>query len=135
MNEIKEAYVSFEVAKLLQEKGFNEPCRSYFIDNADYIDPSYSTEELTDLNMGVWETLRPTHQMAMAWLREIKNIVIVPEIHTTIDPKDYYWGACIYYLDKPWDLVEYVSEPSGGKYEGYNNVIERAIKYSLENLI
>lgn len=26
---IKEAYVSFEIAKLLKEKGFNEPCRAY----------------------------------------------------------------------------------------------------------
>ena len=132
---IQEAYCSYEVSKLLREKGFNEPCRSYFIDKVDYVDFSYSVEELTDLNMDVWETLRPTHQMALAWLREIKNIVIVPEIHTTIDPKDYYWGACIYYLDKPWDLVEYVSEPSEGKYDGYNKVIERAIKYSLENLM
>lgn len=131
----KEAYVSYEIAQLLKKKGFNEPCRSYFIDNADYIGSSYSIEELTDLQMGVWETLRPTHQMACAWLREIKNIVIIPEIHTTTDPKDYYWGASIYYLDKPWDLVKWISEPSKGKCNGYDEVIEAALKYTLENLL
>lgn len=131
---IKEAYCSFEISKLLKEKGFDEPCRSYFIDNVDYIDSSYSTEELTDLQMGVWETLRPTHQMACAWLRE-RNIGIVPEIHTTQDPKDYFWGACIFHLDKSWDILQYVSEPSKNVIDGYDGVIEQALKYALENLI
>ena len=131
---MKEAYISFEVAELLKEKGFNEPCRSYFIDNVDYIDYFYSTEKLTDLHMGVWETLRPTHQMTMAWLRE-KNIGITPEVHITQDPKDYYWSAIIYYLDKSWDILQYVSAPSKSISEGYDDVIEQALKYILENLI
>ena len=131
---IKEAYVSYKVAKLLKEKGFDEPCRSFFVDNADYIDSSYSTEELTDLNMGVWETLRPTHQMACAWLRE-RNIGITPEVHTTQDPKDYYWCAIIFYIDKSWDVLQYVSAPSKSISEGYDDVMEQAIKYALEELL
>lgn len=130
MNEIKEAYVSFEIAKLLKEKGFNIETDWYY-KNEDVV-VSNGPEVIAHPKDYY---AKPTHQMALAWLREIKNIVIVPEIHTTIDPKDYYWGACIYYLDKPWDLVKWMSEPSRGKYEGYNTVIESAIKYSLENLI
>lgn len=126
----KEAYVTIDTAKLLKEKGFGWECNRYY-DGEDYFVTAVPDNWNDDTEM----VSMPTHQMTLAWLREIKNIVIVPEIHTTIDPKDYYWGACIYYLDKPWDLVEYMPEPSGGKYEGYNNVIERAIKFSLENLI
>lgn len=132
---MKEAYVSFEVAKLLKEKGFNWECRTC------YEHGELKTEvcrQYVDWNgrHEVWELMSaPTHQMACAWLREIKNIVIIPEIHTTTDPKDYYWGASIYYLDKPWDLVKWISEPSKGKCNGYDEVIEAALKYSLENLL
>lgn len=127
---MKEAYVSYETSLLLAEKGFGEETLWYYNSNG-ACEPYSAWVAAKNYDYSPM----PTIQMACAWLREIKNIVIVPEIHTTIDPKDYYWGACIYYLDKPWDLVKWMSEPSSGKYDGYNNVIERAIKYSLENLI
>jgi len=136
--EMKEAYVTYKTAKLLKEKGFDCGCTSWYIPYNDGDVKIFTSKESVDYNHCYdtpWLVSRPTHQMAIAWLREIKNIIIVPEIHTTIDPKDYYWGACIYHLDKPWDLIKWMSEPSGGKYEGYNKIIEAAIKYSLENLI
>ena len=130
---IKEAYCSFEVAKLLKEKGFDEECTHYF---------TYEDDELIEYTNGVYSRnskdchrcTSPTHQMAMAWLRE-RNIGIVPEIHTTQDPKNYYWSACIFYLNKPWDILHYVFEPSKNVIDGYNGVIEQALKYSLEKLI
>lgn len=52
---IKEAYVSYEVAKLLKEKGFDEP--------------------VTELNRLLFNedkkpVLKITHQKAMAWLMD-----------------------------------------------------------------
>ena len=60
-NKITEDYVSFEVAKLLKEKGFDEECQQYY---GDYKYPC------------------PTLQMAMKWLRKTHNIVmyIIPNI-------------------------------------------------------
>ena len=131
---IKEAYCSFKVAKLLKEKGFDKPCRSYFIDNVDYIDSSYSTEELTDLQMGVWEILRPTHQMACAWLREIHNKHC--DIGYDIDLK---WFFQIIDLKETveYDYHEmkiYHAENSTG-FNSYEEATEAAIKYTLENLL
>lgn len=131
---IQEAYVSFEVAKLLKEKGFNWECRTCYEHGElktevcrQYVDWNSRNE--------VWELMSaPTHQIAMAWLRE-RNIGITPEIHTTQNPKDYHWSACIFHLDKSWDILHYISEPSKNVIDGYDDVIEQALKYSLENLI
>ena len=77
---IKEAYVSFELAKLLKEKGFDEPCYQKYdsdgelsFNHVGYINSEKSCDD--------FYALAPTHQMAMAWLREIHNIFIVIEPH------------------------------------------------------
>ena len=125
---ITEDYVSFEVAKLLQKKGFDEPCRSYFINNGAYIDSSYSIEELTDLNIGFWKTLRPTHQMACAWLREVYKIFI--EISVSIDlNRDYHYSYSIL------KEFEYIRKGYTDFDWGYKEAVEAALKYSLKNLI
>lgn len=74
---IIEDYCSYEVANLLKEKGFNEPCLSYFWSEG--IDTSYTDIPFTQNNMYEGQILRPTHQMAMKWLRETYKISI--EIH------------------------------------------------------
>lgn len=126
---MKESYCSYEVSELLKEKGFDWECTSHF--DSSHIE---RTNTPMNFNSGKYWVSRPTHQMACAWLRE-RNIGIVPEIHTTQDPKDYYWGACIFHLDKSWDILQYVSEPSKNVIDGYDGVIEQALKYALENLI
>lgn len=130
---IKEAYCSFEVAKLLKEKGFDEPCRSYFIDNVDYIDSSYSIKELIDLELGVWEMLRPTHQMALAWLREKHNILIslIPkEVKVGVDKLCY----AIYRITEDVYTLLYTGYINN-LVDSYEKAVEAALKYSLENLI
>ena len=126
---IKEAYCSFEVSKLLKEKGFNEPCRSYFIDKVDYVDFSYSVEELTDLYMDVWEILRPTHQMALAWLREEHHIFI--EIGTSVDLNGNY-HFCYTILD---NKCKYLTRGYTDFNFNYEDAVEAALEYSLKNLI
>ena len=128
---INEAYCSYEVSKLLKEKGFDEPCKSYFIDNVDYIDYFYSTEELTDLNMGVWETLRPTHQMACAWLREKHFIIVVTPVFFNVDYENSKWGYDIWADDNLEVSAEDCSKPLAT----YEEATEEALKYCLENLL
>ena len=141
---ITEDYCSYEVAKLLKEKGFDEPCRSYFIDNVDYISSSYSVEELTDLNMGVWEILRPTHQMAIKWLREVHQLHIsvdVSPIYGKIkDEKGgntcglLYWH---YMASGEWMNDKYNPNQKAFVVSAkcYEEAVETALKYALENLI
>ena len=113
---IKEAYCSFEVARLLKEKGFNEP--------------------VTELNKllfmeGEKPILKITHQKAMAWLREEKNIFIVIEPHAY----DYVNEKNLSYVYSLWVGDNYYENPSKNGFPSYEETVEAALKYSLENLI
>jgi len=107
---ITEDYVSFEVAQLLQEKGFKEP--------------------VTELNKllfkeGEKPVLQITHQKAMKWLREVYNIDIII-FHEKL-PNDCYWARIERDL-----FTEFQQEPN---YKSYEESVEAALKYCLENLI
>lgn len=125
--EITEAYVSFETAKLLKEKGFD--CET---------DKYYSPEgrELTCLDDRDAEELgyvkRPTLQLACKWLREVHNLCIEP-----------YRTACgyLYTISTiPYGTNLYSDHYKGndedsGQWTTYEKAVEAAIKYCLENLI
>jgi hypothetical protein len=138
---ITEDYCSFEVAKLLKEKGFNEPCRSYYTDYEDYIDFSYCNDELTDLQMGVWEILRPTHQMAMKWLRKVHQLHISVDVNpiygktknekgrSTCGLLYWHYMASGEWLNEKRDPFKKAFVVSAKSYE---DAVEAALKYSLK---
>ena len=115
---IEEDYVSFETAKLLKEKGFDEECQKYY---GDYKYPC------------------PTLQMAMRWLREVHHLFIGVEPRLSFT--DYYWiTANVYRVRKknslyhvePVDDYSCVASCDGTSFE---DACEAAIKYCLEKLI
>ena len=119
---MKEAYCSFEVAKLLKEKGF-EVITYMVYDNQG----NFDYQNCVCCNVDRMPCLyAPTHQMAMAWLRE-------KGIHMSIDTVISSSGNIYFNIDT-------YSEDSGWKhpvdfYDSYDEAVETAIKYSLENLI
>lgn len=120
---IAENHVSFETAKLLKEKGFDEECSSWYSTkgNQYYDIDSYEA----DLD-GITKLCScPTHQMAMAWLRE-KGVHI--EIHYNRYGENYKYKL----IYKP-ELLDDVN--SLGYYFSYEEAVEAALKYALENLI
>lgn len=122
--DICETYVSFDCAKLLKEKGFDIPCQSYYcvFENGDVVHTTFAP--LENHNHEKF-TSRPTHQMALRWLREIYNIDIII-FHEKL-PNDLYWAR----IEK-YPYTEYQTEPI---YETYEEAVEAALKYTLENLI
>ena len=73
---IQETYCSFEVAKLLKEKGFDSRCWAGYTSYGQFF-----TSMIQDYNKdNLWGCIAPTHQIAMKWLREIYGIDIVIEI-------------------------------------------------------
>ena len=114
---ITEDYISFEVAKLLKEKGFEPP--------HDYMKclPIMYTGN-GEIKWGVWSDdwyPRITLQMAMKWLREAHNIILN-----------------IFYCDNAWCSEYYGKDDStiiGSDYETYEEACESGIKYALEKLI
>lgn len=74
---IEDKLVSFEVAKLLEEKGFDEPCRARYDHKGILYCEKYPIESSgAEMHNSI---LCPTQQMAMKWLRETHNIIIEPE--------------------------------------------------------
>ena len=119
---ITEDYVSYETAKLLKEKGFDEPTtKSYYTEGLE--NPMIFSHDLMS-RIKTDELLCPTLQMAIKWLREEHNIAIDTEW-------EHMWYAYIKPMTfEPFNEVNY--QCASSKYE---EACEVAIKYCLENLI
>lgn len=125
---ITEDYVSFTVAKLLKEKGFDEECYAYyniFYDNDGKVlklwrkYPHRAQPNSDYLNV-------PTLQMAMKWLRNIHGLFI----HIDVIREASCWLVDI--QDIRGDVSVY---PIKKEFPNYEEACEEAIKYCLENLI
>ena len=122
---ITEDHVSFETAKLLKEKGFDESCWQKY-DNEGCLSPNHvgyinSEKPCTDFC-----ALAPTLQMAMKWLREVHNLWL------EISPE----GKGLWYMEV-YSLTDeaYIPNSNGHKIKSYEEACEAAIKYCLENLV
>ena len=125
---IKEVYCSFEVAKLLKEKGFDAQCRAAYT-NYGQLFTTQIQQYITNIvcsKSNLWKCIAPTHQMAMKWLREVYGIDIVIEISDpSVNDRKYY---CVIW-DKNND--SHILD----LFDSYEDAVEEAIKYCLENLI
>ena len=128
---ITEDYVSFETAKLLKKKGFDEALwASYDIDG--YFDNDHALFT-NKTECDGFECVAPTQQMAMKWLREVHKIGVFPAtytIKTELEGEYYTYGTAIVNLITH-DLMnlDYLARDT------YKDAVEAAIKYCLENLI
>ena len=137
---ITEDYVSFETAKLLKEKGFDENCsRSYVKDKlavSQGFNNSYYTTMYSD---GCYRPISaPTLQMAMKWLREVHKLGVFPttyyrEISGAVR-HDY--GSTIVRLDS-FEIIGNDKNFDDYTFEAdtYEETADKAIRYCLENLI
>ena len=123
---ITEDYCSYEVSKLLKEKGFDGECVGCYWDPKKTFDINYEPSRYSDGDLRDEVVLAPTHQMAMKWLREEHKLSI--EISSTESDK---WVACVYEIGVTRNFVEaYIST-----YDTYKEAIDAALKYCLTNLI
>ena len=126
---ITEDYVSFEVAKLLKEKGFDIYVSSFYD-----VEGEFNRKE-ADWNWNIGSRYSaPTLQMAMKWLRRVHNL------HCAVD-YDFVlgWYCQITSLKETveYDYEEmkhYHPEKDNG-FSSPEEACEEAIKYCLENLI
>ena len=128
MATITEDYVSFETAKLLKEKGFNNISSIMYKENGEIcINP----KSVVSWRLKYWYPCL-TLQMAMKWLRDVHNLCIEP-----------YRTACgyLYTISTiPYGSCKCNPKEGGddeycGQWTTYEGACEAAIKYCLENLI
>ena len=143
---VEEAYVSFETAKLLKEKGFDIETEHKIW----YVVKKYSTGvHWNSCTYEVGSTTReysknhciamPTIQMAMDWLETEYQFLFV--INHSIESGNLKFSWRIYQLQP--DKCHYVEElkgignyyVDGNNYNSRKECCESAIKYCLENLI
>lgn len=168
---IIEDYVSFETAKLLKEKGFDGKCYKVWVHYTSstpmlWAAPAIVDRESVESAERTWNTiycdsenknhgyLAPTPQMAMKWLREEHNILLVADYEYECTDTSYYYK--VYRLGengKPErcavkgehydretnkiveDIVGYRDyERSYSDYRTYEEACDDGIKYCLENL-
>lgn len=149
-NIINEDYCSFETAKLLKEKGFNGECVAYFSiykDNNTSLHRWRNRQTYVNVKNDGY-TIVPTHQMAFKWLREVHNIVI------EINLEDYMTNENgelqVWYSYTIWTFIRHLGETglTDSRYDdrafwqenvkvgqSYEQAVEAALKYTLENLI
>ena len=134
---ITEDYVSFEVAKLLKERGFYEPTCGFYHD--DYIG-TLIVSSPSNHNGSINSIAAPSQGHAMKWLREKYNIIICIEPHSynTFDNKTSsyiftYWTDDNY--NEPYCWRNETNSVFGKSWSTYEEACEEAIKYCLENLI
>ena len=121
---ITEDYVSFETAKLLKEKGFDEECRAFYVKSKECGIELFYAKEPYNYNNNVHPcTSAPTLQRAMKWLREVHNLAIELTWEHT-------WFASITKMTAAPESIVY---EEGSR--SYEEACEMAVKYCLENLI
>ena len=125
---ITEDYCSYEVAKLLKEKGFNEPTWTRYEDNDEVI----FGDKYNWNNSPIGQISAPTHQMAMKWLRNVHNICI-----TIYPDKEKGYEAVLYDIKNDVEIILQSFGVYGSHIfeESFEEAVEVALKYSLKNLI
>lgn len=131
---IQEAYVSYEVAKLLKEKGFPQE-KDYAIamydEDGDF--HSLCTKDRFYYNFEDFDDkdcIAVTQQSAMAWLRKVHNIIIITYPVITDDDGECgcLWG---YTIRKRLESIHENDEV----YYNPEEATEAALLYVLKNLI
>lgn len=126
INNLNEDYCSFEISKLLKEKGFNILCPSV-------INPF--TKHLHRNDSGVMNSssngylLCPTHALAIKWIRENFGVHVRTDRQPIMKNKFEY-----FYEIKSGDGFD--TEPIySGTFKSPEEATEAALRYTLENLV
>lgn len=137
---MQEPYVSFKIAKILKEKGFDWFTFGYYTMDDYESTPYFGIEDLCADNWNgkvgevndLWFSA-PTQQMACRWLREEKGIHIypVPDLSS-----DKFCVSIAVNVNGKWRLHANFPAPLlDEKYIKCEDAVEAALEYCLINLI
>ena len=137
---IQGAYVSFELAKLLKKRGFDELCvRQYYTywgeggELKNYEHPVIEEKMIRNSQIIDGDNATaPTQQMVMSWLREVHKLYIEPFSIKDYDKKKVEYTYSVQDLGFPGsdDGIDTCKT-----YDTHEEAVEAAIKYCLEKLI
>lgn len=137
MATITEDYVSFEIAKLLKEKGFDARCPMIYTADGEllYTDVKHhNMYAVTNKQLKYCtDIIAPSQAMAMKWLREVHGLYI------SLEPCYDYDSMHVVFLAFVQNVVDVHEFMDGRKnvvsHPNAEKSCELSIKYCLENLI
>lgn len=93
-DDITEDYVSYDLAKQLREKGFNEKCHASFnVNHEEYMVLPHGIRNTGDIYHDhlpkSWVSL-PTYQMVIKWLRKKHDLIILMNYAFSDDVEDFH---------------------------------------------
>lgn len=131
---ITEDYCSFEVAKLLKDKGFDEKCEycyAYFDDNDIRVFELRPNKNVQNLAENRYPYV--THQIAMKWLREMYKKHC--DIGYDIDLEWYFQIIDLEKVEYDYPEIGYYHSENETNFKTYEEAVEEALKYLLKNVI
>lgn len=127
-NNITEDYCSFEVSKLLKEKGFDCMCdrKAAFTDKNKFYPAVIHYTKLSNCDKAYADgnVLVPTHALAIKWIRENFGI----HISVDFDIENSWSFAC-------YGLSGVIGTIVNSEYDSPEEATEAALLYTLKNLI
>ena len=123
-NNISEDYCSFEVSKLLEEKGFDIDSKSCYLEDGRY---TTSPQHPDFHNLSI--TYAPTHSLAIKWIRENFGIHISVRLESYISDTEITWR---YFIQ---GIKQVVLNNIKGQFNSLEEATEVALLYTLQNLI
>jgi hypothetical protein len=122
---ITEDYVSFETAKLLKEKGFDELCIFKYNSDGYRVKAGVVIDEWQNSELNDDECSCVSIQMVMKWLREVHKFLIT--IDWTGYENEYIWSIQDMNSGMYWESDE--------SYILYEHACEAAFLFCLKKLI
>lgn len=131
----REDYVSLEVAKMLKEKGFKEPCKASRLKNGELklYDLKQSLDNMTSIGEEYYEFLCPTLYETQKWLREKHNTYA--EVDSSYNKNGKLFAFTINHYDKNdnWDW-EWVND-TNEYYKEYEAALNAGILKALKLIL
>lgn len=129
-NNIQEAYCSFEISKLLKEKGFSVDCEMWYSKLLMQRVKAFGGPEDAERYIEA-----PTHALAIEWIRVNFNKKI-EEYWFTMGANEYAFRIIDEYEEKEiYDSFNAAGSSYIGGYSTPQKAIEAALLYILQNLI
>ena len=132
---IKERYVNFEVAMLLRDKGFDEPCDNYYDQSLD--EPQQLT--LDEMYYSYDEFIKaPTQSMACDWVEKKHHYII--DVHLDVESEEASsWVWSVYERinvegREPYARL-YFEDDEPYEFDNQEFAYNDAIKYVLTKLV
>lgn len=128
---MKEQIVTFEVAKLAEEHGFDWVCRSWYenCENNNWFEP-ISPGNYNDRETFSDTISSPTQELLKRWFREVKDINI--DVYTSYDTETHEETYRFYThrtsLEKINQMLDELEEDELIKFDEYEDALEEALK-------